>query len=216
MVIADADEDAAPEVEKWYGTRYGLTDLPDATLERLARRGRISFRSRRRTTLSPSRSSCSTLPTRRRLRARARPTKVLDADAEAAEGVRVWHLPCGPFATPRGGGAQDHLRTPAAARDARALVLSQLVVELYIDATAAPLSAAPEAGLSYSLGAHPGGLMMQVSGFSDKIPLLARDLARRLGAFAPEQSRTMCSTSSSSAPSATASRSGRCGTPNTR
>ena len=189
MVIADADEDAAPEVEKWYGTRYGLTDLPDATLERLA-----AARPHPKLSLPPPNNfvpeSLELLhPADPSAIAGARaPTKVLDADAEAAEGVRVWHLPCGPFATPRAV-VQAMLRTPAAARDARTLVLSQLVVELYIDATAAPLSAAPEAGLSYSLGAHPGGLMMQVSGFSDKIPLLARDLARRLGAFAPEQSR---------------------------
>ena len=188
MVIADADEDAAPEVEKWYGTRYGLTDLPDATLER-----RAAARPHPKLSLPPPNNfvpeSLELLhPADPSAIAGARaPTKVLDADAEAAEGVRVWHLPCGPFATPRAV-VQAMLRTPAAARDARTLVLSQLVVELYIDATAAPLGGA-EAGLSYSLGAHPGGLMMQVSGFSDKIPLLARDLARRLGAFAPEQSR---------------------------
>lgn len=101
----------------------------------------------------------------------------------------MWHLDGGDFGRPRGS-VLLLLRTPAvAATGARGAVLTQIATELLSDHLATPLAACGHAGVGWSVGTHPGGLMLSASGYSQRLPRLSADLACALAAFVPDGAR---------------------------
>ena len=104
------------------------------------------------------------------------------------EGPAVWHLDSADFARPRAT-VLMLLRTPQVAGSARAAVLTTLLAELLEDALAAPLAPAADAGVGWAVAPHPGGLLVQASGYSQHVPTLSLELAARLRDFAPKPER---------------------------
>ena len=101
---------------------------------------------------------------------------------------QVWHLDSADFARPRAT-VLLLLRTPQVAGSAAAAVLTTLLTELLQDQLAAPLAPTADAGVGYAVQPHPGGLLVQVSGYSQHVPTLCLELARRLRDFRPEPER---------------------------
>ena len=108
--------------------------------------------------------------------------------AEADEGLAVWHLDSADFARPRAT-VLLLLRTPQVAGSARAAVLTTMLAELLEDGLAAPLAPAADAGVGWAVAPHPGGLLVQASGYSQHVPTLSLELAARLRDFAPDEER---------------------------
>jgi len=82
------------------------------------------------------------------------------------------------------------LRTPQVlGGGAASTVLSSLAMDLLSDHLTTTLAPCALAGLSWSVGAHPGGLMIQAGGYSQRLPKLSADLARALASFSPAAER---------------------------
>ncbi|CAE8632514.1 unnamed protein product, partial [Polarella glacialis] len=76
--------------------------------------------------------------------------------------------------------ASFRIHSSAAAQDAASYLRCQVWCSCVVEALNEFAYDAQSAGLSYSLGAVPGGLELSVSGFSEKLPLLLDAVARKM------------------------------------
>ncbi|GAA5906213.1 hypothetical protein JCM8208_000664 [Rhodotorula glutinis] len=98
---------------------------------------------------------------------------------------RLYHKRDDLWIIPRGT-AYVRLRTPIADETARAAVLTQLVTALVEENLSKYSYDASLAGLDYSLGTDTSGMLLVVSGYTDKLPLLASVVVDKLKAFSVE------------------------------
>lgn len=203
-----------PQIEPWYSTPYELAPLPASLLDEWG--AAPAHEELRLPTPNPYVPDDLTMleqphvgsgaedaagdaadgdadAARRARQAERAPVRLTSDADEAADGVRVWHLDAGSFARPRAS-VLLLLRTPAVdssglPEPARAAVLSQLAMDLLSDELATALAPCGLAGLGWSVGAHQGGLLIQASGYSQRVPRLSTDLARALAAFRPSTER---------------------------
>ena len=199
MLLVDPTpiDDAAKE--PWYGTPYELAPLPDATLASFAKAtphdelvvvpppnpyvpddvSVLAQPSDADATADAAASDGDQRP----------PNRLTSASDEAALGGRAWHLDAGRFARPRAS-IVTLLRTPAtSAGGAAEGVLAQIGAELMCDQLSTALAPCGLAGLGWSVSAHPGGLLVQASGYSQRLPKLCTDLAHAVAEFKPDPSR---------------------------
>ncbi|KAL1521923.1 hypothetical protein AB1Y20_021571 [Prymnesium parvum] len=171
-----------PYVEPWYGTPYNLTPLQPSLLATLR-----TARPCPGLHLPPPNQyvpdNFDVLPPPPHLPSARAPQRLQDS-----LGLRVWHLDGGAFRRPKAS-CLLLLRTPDAAGSACTSVLSQLFADLVNDALSTPLAASAEAGLRWGVAAHQGGLIVQASGFSQRLPLFVRELTQRIIDFQPTQER---------------------------
>ena len=115
---------------------------------------------------------------------------VLTTEADESErGLRVWYADTGPFNRPRAS-VLLLLRTPVLADgSARAAILSELAAQLLSDALSISLAPCALAGLGWTVGTHPAGMLLQASGFSQNVPKLSLELAKGLAGFEPDPER---------------------------
>ena len=117
------------------------------------------------------------------------PSQLTSAAEETELGVRVWHLDAGKFDRPRAS-IIALLRTPEVSNGGAAkAVLTQIGAELLSDSLETVLAPTALAGLAWSVSAHSGGLLVQSSGYSQRLPKLALDLVEALKAFKGKQAR---------------------------
>lgn len=99
---------------------------------------------------------------------------------------RLYHKRDDLWIIPRGS-AYVRMRSPVADETARAAVLTQLVTSLVEESLSKYSYDAALAGLDYSLGTDTSGVLLAVSGYSDKLPLLASVVIDKLKAFEIDQ-----------------------------
>ncbi|BGP38162.1 metalloprotease [Rhodotorula kratochvilovae] len=99
---------------------------------------------------------------------------------------RLFHKRDDLWIIPRGT-AYFRLRSPIADDSARSAMLTQLVTSLVEESLAKYSYDATLAGLDYSLGTDAGGALLVVSGYTDKLPLLASVVVDKLKAFAVDK-----------------------------
>ncbi|GAA6048954.1 hypothetical protein JCM3770_007136 [Rhodotorula araucariae] len=95
---------------------------------------------------------------------------------------RLFHKRDDLWVIPRGT-AYFRLRSPTADNTARSAMLTQLVTSLVEESLAKYSYDAALAGLDYSFGTDAGGALLVVSGYTDKLPLLASVVVDKLKAF---------------------------------
>ncbi|WP_087020356.1 insulinase family protein [Thaumasiovibrio subtropicus] len=86
-------------------------------------------------------------------------------------GFRLWHKQDSEFHLPKGV-MYIAIDSPAAVASVRSIVKTRLCVEMLLEACNEAAYQAEIAGLGYNLYAHQGGVTLQLSGFSQKQPLL--------------------------------------------
>ncbi|MCW8331925.1 insulinase family protein [Photobacterium sp. SDRW27] len=109
----------------------------------------------------------------------------LTADAEQPPqliqdlpGFRLWHKQEHEFRVPKGV-VYVAIDSPHAVDTPRNIVKTRLCVEMLLEAINESAYPAEIAGMSYNLYAHQGGVTLQLSGFSEKQPLLLKLILER-------------------------------------
>lgn len=118
----------------------------------------------------------------RNLPAQAHPLPVELSRSRGGPGwplARCFHRQDDRFGQPKAIVAFRLYSAPAAA-DARGYLLAQMWCNAVMEELNEYAYDATTAGLHYSLNAFPGGLEVSVSGFSDKLPLLLRAVAKKM------------------------------------
>ncbi|ELR64373.1 Protease III precursor [Photobacterium marinum] len=103
-------------------------------------------------------------------------------------GFRLWYKQEDEFRVPKGV-VYVAIDSPHAVDTPRNIVKTRLCVEMLLDAINESAYPAEIAGMSYNLYAHQGGVTLQLSGFSEKQPLLLKMLLERFAnrTFSPER-----------------------------
>ncbi|WP_299014941.1 insulinase family protein [uncultured Photobacterium sp.] len=103
-------------------------------------------------------------------------------------GFRLWHKQEDKFRVPKGV-VYVAIDSPHAVDTPRNIVKTRLCVEMLLEAINESAYPAEIAGMSYNLYAHQGGVTLQLSGFSEKQPLLLKLLLDRFAnrTFNPER-----------------------------
>ena len=107
-------------------------------------------------------------------------------------GFRLWYKQEHEFRVPKGI-VYVAIDSPHAVNSPRNIVKTRLCVEMLLDAINETAYPAEIAGMSYNLYAHQGGVTLQLSGFSEKQPLLLKLLLDRFANrdFSPERFRNI-------------------------
>ncbi|AJR07848.1 insulinase family protein [Photobacterium gaetbulicola] len=107
-------------------------------------------------------------------------------------GFRLWYKQEHEFRVPKGI-VYVAIDSPHAVNSPRNIVKTRLCVEMLLDAINESAYPAEIAGMSYNLYAHQGGVTLQLSGFSEKQPLLLKLLLDRFAnrEFNPERFRNI-------------------------
>lgn len=93
-------------------------------------------------------------------------------------GFRLWHKQEHDFRVPKGL-VYIAIDSPHAVSTPRKIVKTRLCVEMLLDALSQETYQAEIAGMNYNLYAHQGGVTLQLSGFSQKQPLLLELIIKR-------------------------------------
>lgn len=103
-------------------------------------------------------------------------------------GFRLWYKQEHEFRVPKGV-VYVAIDSPHAVDTPRNIVKTRLCVEMLLEAINESAYPAEIAGMSYNLYAHQGGVTLQLSGFSEKQPLLMKLLLDRFAGrtFSPER-----------------------------
>ena len=103
-------------------------------------------------------------------------------------GFRLWYKQEHEFRVPKGI-VYVAIDSPHAVNSPRNIVKTRLCVEMLLDAINETAYPAEIAGMSYNLYAHQGGVTLQLSGFSEKQPLLLKLLLDRFAnrEFSPDR-----------------------------
>ncbi|KAI0362448.1 insulin-degrading enzyme [Trametes cingulata] len=91
----------------------------------------------------------------------------------------VWHKKDDQFWVPKAHVVMD-IRSPVPNSSARAFVMTRLFADLVTDSLTEFAYDAELAGLSYHFGGHALGLYMTLSGYNDKLHVLAKDVLERV------------------------------------
>ena len=107
---------------------------------------------------------------------------------EELEGFRLWHLQDNEFRLPKGV-VFVAIDSPHAVATPKNIVKTRLCVEMFLDSLAEETYQAEIAGMGYNLYAHQGGVTLNLSGFSQKLPQLLEMILERFAArdFKPER-----------------------------
>ena len=81
------------------------------------------------------------------------------------------------------------LLTPEGNRDGRSVVASELWVRLLMDSLSAWRDMLTDAGIRVNLARRDRGLMVDLSGYSQRLPRVIREIQQKVLAFRPEKSR---------------------------
>jgi secreted Zn-dependent insulinase-like peptidase len=174
LVVVSAPGLETDQTERWMGTRYRVHPIPPALVSRWR---------------NPPTTAGLTLPERNEFVPEDLSLKLADTDTPLPEqvvgrpGIRVWFKQDTRFNVPRA-----NVRIAIRSRQAGVSPLHQVLTKLYVrqveDQLAEYTYPALLAGLGYTLDPSVTGLLLDVSGYSDKLDLL---LARVLSALsAPE------------------------------
>lgn len=93
-------------------------------------------------------------------------------------GFRLWHLQDNEFRVPKGV-IYVAIDSPHAVADPRAIVMTRLCVEIFLDSLVKETYPAEIAGMGYNMYAHQGGVTLSLSGFSPKQPELLKMILQR-------------------------------------
>lgn len=162
-LVLVAQHQAYDRIAQWYHTPYGVTPFTEQQL-RLWR--------------SPGQDPELTLPERNPYLCDKFDPQPLADDADQPPqliqelpGFRLWFKQEHEFRVPKGI-VYVAIDSPHAVSTPRNIVKTRLCVEMLLDATNEAAYPAEIAGMSYNLYAHQGGVTLQLSGFSEKQPLL--------------------------------------------
>ncbi|GHA47877.1 insulinase family protein [Photobacterium aphoticum] len=165
---------------QWYDTPYGVTPFTDAQLAQWQQ---------------PGTEAALLLPERNPyLCEKPDPLPLADSTdlppklIQDLPGFRLWHKQEHEFRVPKGI-VYVAIDSPHAVSSPRNIVKTRLCVEMLLEATNESAYPAEIAGMSYNLYAHQGGVTLQLSGFSEKHPLLLKLLLERFAnrEFNPER-----------------------------
>ena len=153
--------------EKWYGTEYKSSKIPEDFLSQI----RDAFE-------NPTRPAELHFPRKNQfIPARLEVEKKEIATPQKApniirddEGVRIWHKKDDQFWVPKAN-VRILFRTPLSP-SARAEVMDRLYLNLVVASLAEYSYDAELAGLVYDFFAHPSGLIVSVQGYNDKLHVL--------------------------------------------
>ena len=111
------------------------------------------------------------------------PDVIMDND-----GLKVWYKQDTTFKVPKGY-VYIGIDSPFAIKSVANIAMTRLFVELYSDAVVENHYDAELAGIHYHLYSHQGGMTLQLSGVSEKQPMLLKKLLCELQHFSFSQSR---------------------------
>ncbi|MCZ6868939.1 MAG: insulinase family protein [Gammaproteobacteria bacterium] len=166
------------KTERWFGVEYSLEPLSKEL------RGRWSNPPRNPQLAIPSPNPF--LPEDLSLVADA--TSNIPEWLEDGAGLRAWYLQDTEFGVPRAH-IRLKLKSPIAYGTAKDAVLASLYASLVEDALNEYAYPALLAGLGYSVGSHPEGLMISLSGYSDKQHVLLDRIVTTLVSIEPSRER---------------------------
>lgn len=163
--------------EKWYGTEYSIKPLPSQLLtqkpsefENLRLPQPNSFIPANFDLKGPLAEEQGKKPT-------PRPQLVLDNDS-----MRVWHKLDDRFGLPKAN-VFFVLRNPLINATPATSIKTRMLIELISDSLVEYSYDASLAGLSYMLDSQDQSLALSLSGYNDKIPVLARSILEKLANF---------------------------------
>lgn len=154
----------------WYHTPYSVTPMSDAQLKRWHQPGE-------ETELQLPEENpyiCERLDPHPLATNADQPPQLI----QDLPGFRLWYKQEEEFRVPKGV-VYVAIDSPHAVDTPRNIVKTRLCVEMLLDAINESAYPAEIAGMSYNLYAHQGGVTLQLSGFSEKQPLLLKMLLER-------------------------------------
>ncbi len=95
-----------------------------------------------------------------------------------ADGLASWHMPDSRFGVPKGNIVA--LLGTDKTQTLQGLAMAELYLDIVRDQLNAQIYPATEAGLNFALGASAKGLSVRVAGYSDKQPVLLKDILHAL------------------------------------
>ncbi|UTV28426.1 insulinase family protein [Photobacterium atrarenae] len=167
-------------VAQWYHTPYAVKPFSEAQLSRWQQ---------------PGDESALQLPERNPYLCEQLDPYPLTAEAELPPqliqdlpGFRLWYKQEHEFRVPKGV-VYVAIDSPHAVSSPRNIVKTRVCVEMLLEAINESAYPAEIAGMSYNLYAHQGGVTLQLSGFSEKQPLLMQLLLDRFAnrSFDPDR-----------------------------
>ncbi|MGF1682537.1 insulinase family protein [Photobacterium minamisatsumaniensis] len=179
-LVLVAQEQEYDQIAQWYHTPYRVTSF---TLQQLVRWNNPAIHPEL-TLPEPNPYLCEQLdPLPLNAGAELPPQLIQDLP-----GFRLWFKQEHEFRVPKGI-MYIAIDSPHAVSSARNIVKTRLCVEMLLEATNEVAYPAEIAGMSYNLYAHQGGVTLQLSGFSEKQPLLLKLLLECFANrdFAPER-----------------------------
>lgn len=161
--------------EKWYGTEYRYEKIPDDLMRELEAAATISPSKRLSKLHLPHKNNF--IPSQLEVEKRdisepARAPRVVRNDAVA----RTWWKKDDTFWVPRANVIVS-LKTPVIHSSAENNVKARLFTDLVRDALEEYSYDAELAGLQYSVGLDSRGLILDISGYNDKLPVLLEQVA---------------------------------------
>lgn len=112
----------------------------------------------------------------------AQTTELVPTDITSDNGLTIWFKQDHTFKTPKGY-IYIGIDSPITIESDTNIAMTRLFVDLYCDAVVEQHYDAELAGIHYHLYSHQGGLTLQVSGVSEKQPLLVEKLLAQLQSF---------------------------------
>lgn len=163
--------------EKWYGTEYSIKPLPQQLLTQTPADFEDLHLPRPNSFIPVNFDFKGPLAEAQGKKPTPRPQLVLDN-----ESIRVWHKLDDRFGLPKAN-VFFVLRNPLINATPLTSIKTRMLIELISDSLVEYSYDASLAGLSYMLDSQDQSLALSLSGYNDKIPVLARSILEKLANF---------------------------------
>jgi insulysin len=157
-------------VEKWYGTKYGIEQIPEEKIKKW-----------KSVSLHPTMS----LPKPNPFISKTITLKPVEKDLNHPEvivnkpALKVWHKQDNQFESPKVD-VCFKLFSPFASKSPRTILMTNIYTSLLMDSLNAYSYPAQEAGLKYSIKGNRTGLEIVISGYSEKLPILLATIVKNM------------------------------------
>ncbi|SJX63498.1 related to STE23-Metalloprotease involved in a-factor processing [Sporisorium reilianum f. sp. reilianum] len=163
--------------EKWYGTEYSIKPLPSQLLTQTPTEFEDLHLPRPNSFIPANFEFKGPIADAQGKKPTPRPQLVLDNDS-----MRVWHKLDDRFGLPKAN-VFFVLRNPLINATPSTSIKTRMLIELISDSLVEYSYDATLAGLSYMLDSQDQSLALSLSGYNDKIPVLARSILDKLANF---------------------------------
>lgn len=181
VTLISKDLKGLDKKEKWYGTEYSLAPISPSLLKRAVEvTTNENFHLPRPNPFIPENFDVMMKKSEEPLR---HPYLITDTSK-----FQVWFKQDDQFLVPKGT-IEVLLHLPKSNIDCKTSVYSMLMSELIVDELTDTVYYASLVGMSFKLNHWRDGLLIKVSGYNDKLPVLLETIITKIKSFVPRQDR---------------------------